>query len=500
MPAYLAFDLGASNGRAILGQFDGEHLTLDAVHRFDNLPLALHGHLYWDMLGLYNSLLVGLEKGRRATNGELSGIGVDTWGCDFALLDRQGKLVGNPYCYRDPQTEGIFEPAFERMLREEIFRYTGLQFMELNSLFQLLAMKLRSDPVLEIAATFQHIGDLMHYWLTGVIACEYSNASTSQILDAVKRDWSREIISAMGFNQDWFPAVIMPGSVLGELSTEARQACGLGSVPVIATATHDTAAAIVAVPAEQDDFAYLSSGTWGLLGVEIDQPLMTAECMAMNITNEGGAFGKITLLRNIANLWMVQECRRQWALEGEQFTWEILTAMAEKAQPFVAFIDPDQRQFLLPGNMPARIQAACQASQQAVPQTRGEVLRVILESLAFKYRYTLDRLRSLQAKPVQVLHIIGGGSRNQLLNQLSAQAMGLPVLAGPGEATALGNILVQMVATGALSGLSEARMLVRRNFPPKLFLPDPAEQNLWEAAYQRFLQATDLLESAVFDK
>jgi rhamnulokinase len=380
--------------------------------------------------------------------------------------------------------------ALRRVPREEIFQRTGLQFMELNSLYQLMAMQVCSDPLYQTAATFLHIPDLMHYWLTGVKASEYTSASTSQMLDAVRRDWALDLLAELGLRNDIFPPIIQPGSRLGKLRPALASQSSLGDLEVIATVTHDTAAAIVAAPAQGYPFAYLSSGTWGLLGQEIDAPLLTPRCMHLNVTNEGGAFGKITLLRNIANLWLLQECRRAWALEGVVLTWEQLGDLAQSAPAFSAFIDPDDPTFLLPGDMPRRIQTRCQASGQPIPQSKGEIVRVVLESLAYKYRYTLERVEAVSGQKAQVLHIIGGGSRNHLLNQLSANATGLEVRAGPAEATAIGNVLVQMTALGHLGSLEEGRALVQRSFCCKIFAPQ--EVDAWESNYSLFLNVNCL--------
>jgi len=490
LSSYIAFDLGASNGRCMVGQFDGERLKLEELHRFENRPIELHGRLFWDILGIYENVRLGLLKVGQNRPPDLVSLGVDTWGCDFALLDEQGKLVGNPYCYRDPQTSGMFEVAFRRVPKDEIFRQTGLQFMELNSLFQLLAMQVRDDPAYRIAATFLHIPDLIHYWLTGARVSEYTNASTSQMLDAHTRDWAYPLIRDMGFPERIFPPVVQPGTGLGKLRSALVSEVSLDQVQVVATATHDTAAAIVAAPAGDAHFAYISSGTWALLGREIDQPLVTEACLRYNITNEGGAFNKITLLRNIANLWLIQECHRQWGLEGEALSWEQITRLADQAQPFLAFLDPDDKAFLLPGNMPRKIQEYCQRTHQAVPQDKSEIVRVALESLAMKYRYILERVVALTDHPVEVVHIIGGGSRNWLLDQFSANAMRAPVLAGPYEATIIGNILVQMVSSGDLGSLVEARNLVRRSFPVEEFTPQDTDQ--WEEQYQLFIERTGL--------
>ena len=490
MSLYTAFDLGASNGRCVLGRFTGERLDLEVLHRFENGSVEINNHLYWDILSIYQQIKSCLIKLGREYRHELRGIGIDTWGCDFAFLDKQGKLIGNPYSYRDPQTAGMIPSLFARMSKEELFNLTGLQFIEPNTLVQIHVMQLRDDAVLRTAASFQHISDLMHYWLTGIIACEYTNASSSQLLNASTRSWAMPILEAFELPPKLFPDVVSPGTALGSLRAPIQSETGLDQARVIATATHDTAAAIVATPAETSTFAYISSGTWALLGVEIDEPVLTEQCLAYNIANEGGAFGKITLLKNIASLWLLQECRRQWELEGKQLSWDDLTEMAVRSRPFTAFIDPDDPAFSHHGNMPAKIQGYCQSKGQPIPAVDGEIIRTILESLALKYRFVLDRMINLTQIPVEVLHIIGGGSRNAVLNQFTANAVHLPVLAGPAEATALGNILVQMVAMGDLASLEEARHLVCRSFQLASYLPQ--DEQVWEEQYQRFLRTVGL--------
>jgi rhamnulokinase len=494
LSAYVAFDLGASNGRCIVGRFDGDRLSLDVMHRFENGPVELNGRLHWDILGIYTQIRNCLVQLGQSGPDDLRTLGVDTWGCDFALLDRQGKLVSNPYSYRDNQTAGIIPRLFDQMPRQDIFRITGLQFIEPNSLVQLFAMRSRQDPALQSAAKFQHIGDLMHYWLTGVIACEYTNASTSQVMDARTRHWSPEIIRTFDLDPDIFPEIIPPGALLGPLRPALRAETGLEEIQLVATATHDTAAAVLATPVESHPFAYISSGTWALLGKEVDRPNLTQGCLADNIANEGGAFNKITLLKNIASLWLIQECRRQWSLQGETFSWEELSAMSAAAPPFLAFLDPDDPIFLRPGDMPGRVQEYCRQSGQPVPKNKGEILRVIFESLAFKYRFVLERINALTQEPAVVLHIIGGGSRNALLNQFTANAAGLPVQSGPAEATALGNILMQMVALEELATLQEARDLALRSFPTQPFYPKDCER--WDEQYLRFLKAANLAGSS----
>ena len=490
MSEYVAFDLGASNGRCILGRYDGNRLSMDIIHRFDNAPVELNGHLFWDILSIYANIRNNLIRLGQGDADEIRSIGVDSWGCDFALLDAKGKLVSNPYSYRDSQTAGIIPRLFSRMSQQDIFQITGLQFIEPNTLVQLHAMQLNQDPALKYAATIQHIGDLMHFWLTGIRACEYTNASTSQIMDVQTHRWSPEIIASFGLNPDMFPEIIPAGTLLGKLRPSLLAETGLKDVQIIASATHDTAAAIVSTPVTQKPFGYISSGTWALLGMEVTRPVLKSQCLSLNIANEGGAFGTITLLKNITSLWLIQECRRQWSLEGKTFTWEELSEMALDSKPFLAYLDPDDPVFSRPGNMPGRVQQYCQQTGQLVPQAKEEILRIIFESLAFKYRLVLQSLISLTQEQIAVLHIIGGGSRNVLLNQFTANAIRLPVQAGPSEATALGNILVQMVAMGELSSLADARSLVLQSFSTTIFIPEDVDR--WDENYLRFLHVTGL--------
>ena len=493
MTDYLAFDLGASNGRCVFARFDGQQLHLEDVHRFENGPVEVPGHFYWDVLGLFSQIKTGILKTRQKYGRSATSLGLDTWGCDFALLDAKGKLLSNPYCYRDPQTAGIIETAFEAMSRMEVFLETGLQFIEPNSLFQLLAMQRRQDPILETAATFFHIPDLLHYWMTGQKTSEYTAASTSQLINAVTQQWSRPVINAYHLPDNIFPPIIQPGTSLGRVGKELGAELDWPELCVTATATHDTAAAIAAAPAQGSNFAYISSGTWALLGQEISQPLLSAECMHMNVANEGGAFGTITFLRNITSMWLLQECRRQWSFDGEPLTWDEMVQSANAEIPFQGFVDPDDPAFVVPGNMPARIQRYLANSNQPVPQSKGGIVRVILESLAFKYRYTLERVLLVTGKPADVLHIIGGGSKNRMLNQFCANATHLPVVAGPHEATIIGNVLLQMAATGEVKSLDEARELVRNSFPTELYFP--ADAQTWDDQYAKYLRQTGLSNS-----
>jgi len=489
---YLALDLGASGGRAIIGRFDGERLTLEEVHRFANGPVALptaYGEsLYWDAARLYSEVKEGLARAvatcADATGHGLVSAGLDAWGLDFALLDRAGVLLGNPYHYRDGRTDGIIEEAFRRVSREEIFAATGIQFMQINSLYQLLAMVWRDDPALKVAETLLFIPDLLNFWLTGRKVSECTIASTSQCLDPFTGEWAGSLLDRMGIPAAIFPKVVAPGTVLGELLPHIAAETGAEGLTVVAPGCHDTASAVAAVPAKSDDYAYLSSGTWSLMGIESSRPVVNDQSLAFNVTNEGGVCDTIRVLKNITGLWVIQECRRAWIQESGPLSWDQIVDMAALAPAFTAFIDVDAREFATPGNMPARICAYCEATRQPVPQDRGTVARVVFESLALKYRRTLEMLDQLAFRRHAVLHIVGGGTQNRLLSQFAANATGRPVVAGPIEATAAGNALMQMLATGAISSLAEGRAVIRCSFDTEEF--EPQDTDAWDEAYARF--------------
>lgn len=487
---YLAFDIGASNGRCVIGEFDGATLSLKVLHRFDNGYIRVRDHLYWNILGLWSNLTQSLAMAGREVGADIVALGVDTWGVDFGLLDKSGNLLANPYCYRDPHTTGKMAEALRLVPLDEMFQITGIQFMEINTLFQLFAMVRAGSPALDIAATLLLIPDLLNYWLSGEKACEYTNASITQAMDVRSRQWAFSMLDKLGIPGGIFPEIVPSGTVLGTLVPVLIQATGLKEIPVIAGGTHDTAAAVAAVPAMDDDFAYLSSGTWGLLGAEIPGPLLDKKVLLYNFGNEGGVFNTVRLLRNVMNMWLVQECLRIWKLEGQLLSWEAIAQMAQQAPPFTAFINPDDPDFLLPDDMPEVIQAYCARTNQNVPQTQGEILRVCLESLSFKYRYNFEKLTDLLGREPKVFHIVGGASRNRLLNQFAANAIGRPVVSGPAEATALGNLLVQMIVVGDLKDLAEGRDLLRSSFPTETFLPQ--DTDLWEEQYNRFLRITSL--------
>ena len=482
MQHYLAFDLGAESGRAMLGTIAGDKVAIEELHRFPNTPVRVLSGLYWDSLRLWHEISHGLTVAGRERKLNLAGIGVDTWGVDFALVGADGALVDNPRHYRDPRTNGILEKLFAAVPREEIFAQTGIQFMQLNTLCQLYAMKLAGSPALAAARTLLFMPDLFNYWLTGTPRAELTIASTSQFYNPREKSWATGLLERLGIPASFLPEIVEPGTRLGTLRPELAATSGLEPVPVYATACHDTASAVAAVPAQGTDWIYISSGTWSLMGAELDQPVISERSLAWNLTNEIGAAGKVRLLKNIAGLWPLQECRRAWALEGQNYSYEDLTHMAAEARPFSAVIDPDA--FLEPGDMPRKIANSCRATGQPAPQSPGEFTRTVLESLGLRYRQVLESLESLLERRFDVIHIVGGGSRNRLLNQFVADSTGRTVVAGPAEATAVGNVLVQAIASGAVASLEEARRIVRHSFPVEV--TPPQRSQAWDAAFEKY--------------
>lgn len=480
----LAFDLGAESGRGVLGLFDGQRLRLEVVHRFPNGPVRTLDTLHWDVLRLYGEMLMGLRRGA-AEHGGIDALGVDTWGVDFALLGRGGTLLGNPRHYRDPHTENIVESALARVPRMDVFRQTGIQFMRFNTLFQLLALQRDRSPLLDVAESLLFIPDLFNYFFTGIKVNEYTDASTSQLLDPAARNWAYGLVKAFGLPEKILGTIVAPGTVLGPLRPAVITETGAGAVPVIAPASHDTASAVAAVPATSERWAYLSSGTWSLMGVELAQPLVNDKALQFNFTNEGGVGGTIRLLKNIMGLWLVQECRRAWERAGQVFSYDDLTRLAEAAPPFASVVNPDDASFLLPPSMPAALADFCRRTGQLGPTEPGAVVRCALEGLALRYRWVLERLEELTGQRLEVIHVVGGGSQNSLLCQFTADACNRPVLAGPVEATAIGNVLVQALGLGLLGTLADAREVVRRSFEVRTFEPQRSEA--WQRPYERFL-------------
>jgi rhamnulokinase len=485
MPAskrFLAFDLGAESGRGVLGLFDGGKLRLEVVHRFPNGAVRTLDSLHWDVLRLHGEILNGLRK-CAAEHVGVDSVGVDTWGVDFALLGRGGTLLGNPRHYRDPHTEGVMDSAFARMPRAELYRRTGLQFMRFNTLFQLLALQRDRSPLLDAAETMLFMPDLFHYLLTGMKVNEYTDASTSQMLDPTVRTWAFDVLRTFGLPEQLTGTLIPPGTVLGPLRASVAAETGIMPIPVVAPATHDTAAAVAAVPAGSGSWAYISSGTWSLMGVELPAPLLGDDALAANFTNEGGVSGTVRFLKNVMGLWLVQECRRAWEREGKVHDYAQLMRLAESAPPFVSIVDPDDASFLLPASMPAALADFCRKRKQPAPADVGPAVRCCLESLALKYRWVLEKLETLGGKRLDVIHVVGGGCQNTLLCQFTADACARPVIAGPVEATAAGNVLTQALGTGAIGSLAEAREVVRRSFD--LVTYEPRNADAWQEPYER---------------
>jgi len=481
---FLAIDIGASSGRAVLAKLTDQKLHTEEIHRFNNQPVNLLGHIYWNVFSLYEQIKIAMTKCARDFTPQLEGMGIDTWGVDFGLVARDNSILGLPYAYRDSRTKGMIEPAFQRMPPEKLYERTGIQFLQFNSVFQLLAMVLEKSPLLQTADKLLFMPDLLNFLFSGEKVSEFSITSTSQLYNPLTKTWDTPVFDALGLPRSIMPEIIQTGTELGPLLPAVLQETGLAPVNVIATACHDTGAAVAAVPAEGADWAYLSSGTWSLMGLEIREPIINAKSLAYNFTNEGGVEGSIRFLKNIAGLWLVQECRRIWQREGKDYDFGQLTQMAAHARGFIGIIDPDDPAFLLPENMPAAIVQYLKRTRQPVPQTEGEIIRVVLESLALKYRQTLDQINELRGTPVRKLNIVGGGTQNGLLNQFAANACGIPVIAGPVEATAIGNVVVQAVTRGILASIAEARAVIRNSFELREYQPEHTD--LWEARYQEF--------------
>ncbi len=480
----LAFDFGASSGRAIIGCFDGDKITLEEVHRFSNDPVSVGGTVYWDVLRLFYEIKQGIIKAKIA--GGFDSIGIDTWGVDFGLIDSEGKLMENPVHYRDARTVGLVDEAFKTMPKEKLYGITGIQFMELNTLFQLISLKKYRPWMLERADKMLFMPDLFGYMLTGKMCAEYSIASTSQLIDLDKRTWSKEILDAFGIKESVFAPLVQPGTVLGELSKEICEECGVDPVPVISVCGHDTQSAITSVPCEDGDFAFLSSGTWSLFGTELDKPIVNETSMNINITNEGGFDGSTGFLKNIIGLWLIQESRRQWKREGKEYSYADLEKLALAAEPFKCFIDPDAPEFVPHGNIPERVREFCRKTGQYVPETVGEIMRCIYESLAMKYRLTFEKLRECTERDYPVIHVIGGGTKDGLLCQMTANSCDRTVKAGPIEATVMGNVAVQLMSDGSVENIGQARKIVAESSELKTF--EPKDTDKWAEAYEDFLK------------
>ncbi len=486
---YLAVDMGASSGRVVAGLFDGQRLRLEVVHRFENGPVVAADRMYWDLLTQWTDVKAGLKAGAAQYGDRVSSVGVDTWGVDFGLVGRGDELLGNPYHYRDGRTSGILDRAFPIVSREEIFDQTGLQFMELNTLFQLIAMKEANSPMLDVAESLLMIPDLFHWLMTGEKANEFSNATTTQFYNPRTQGWATGLLERFGLPTGMLGEIVPPGTLLGKLRPSVAEETGLTGVEVVLPGTHDTASAVMAVPAASQagarpDWCYISSGTWSLMGVEMPEPVVTDKCRELNFTNEGGVGGTIRLLKNIGGLWLVQECRRIWKEAGREYSWDELVQLSTQAKPLVSLINPDHASLVAPKSMPEAIGEFCRNSGQAVPESEGAMIRCVLESLAMRYRQVLGWLEELIGGRIETIHIVGGGTQNRLLCQMAADACNRHVVAGPVEATAIGNLMMQAVAGGDVGSIPEAREVIRRSFDVEEYVPQEWEE--WDDAFEEF--------------
>jgi rhamnulokinase len=479
---YLAFDFGAESGRAVLAHLQSGILTTEEVHRFPNEPVEYGGALHWDVPRLWFEVRKALA---RLDEVELAGIGVDAWGVDYALLGERGELLENPYHYRDRRTEGVMEEVLRKVSKEDIYEATGIQFMPINTLYQLFAARRQTPKLLEAAKYLLTIPDLFNYWLTGNAVCEFTNATTTQMVDPLKRTWASGLMQRLELPAHLPAPIVEPGSIIGTILPDIAGHSSIAGVRVIAPACHDTGSAVAAISAREGT-AFLSSGTWSLLGTELDSPIITSDALRMNFTNEGGVNGTTRLLKNVMGLWMLQGCRQSWTARGLSYEYRELIELATREPSFGHLVDPDDESFLRPPDMLAAINRFCTRTHQPVPQEAGAYVRAVLESLAFKYRFILRNLEQVIGQRIEQIRIIGGGSKNRLLNQLTADATGRRVFAGPAEATALGNVAVQTVATGEAASLQEVRAVVDRSFPTEVF--DPLDTDKWDQHAERFEQ------------
>ena len=483
MATMVSVDLGAQSGRVALGRFDGERLAVSTVHRFPNVPVRTRGMLHWDVLRLFDGVLDGLRAAGRDAR-RVDSVGVDSWGVDFALLDRAGRLVQNPVNYRDARRAAAMDGVLAKVPARELYERTGIQLMPINTVFELAAMAAERDPALEVAETLLMIPDLMHYWLGGSKVSEYTNATTTQCFDARAGTWARDLLERLGIPTELLPEVVPPATALAPLAPDVAEETRLDGAMVVAGATHDTASAVAAIPLGREGSAFISAGTWSLVGLELPRPAIDDRTYAANLTNEGGVAGTVRVLRNVTGLWLLHECRRAWALEGFERSFEQLVALAESAPQLRSLVDPNDHCFDAPDDMPRRIREYCARTGQPEPEDAGAVVRCVLESLAVKHAQTLDLLRDATGVELREVHIVGGGARNELLCRWTANASGLPVHAGLVEATEVGNLLVQALALGELGSLEDAREVVRASFEQTVY--EPAEVELWHEARERF--------------
>jgi rhamnulokinase len=480
---FLAFDLGASSGRALLGSLKNNKLEINEIHRFTNRMILIHGHFFWDIFELFRELKIGLSKCVREFHIQPESIGIDTWGVDYALVTKDGQLAGIPYAYRDSRTNNSMEEFFRLMPRKETYMLSGIQFMQFNTLFQLFSAYNSKLEMMKVADSMLFMPDALSFLFTGIRKNEYTIASTSQMIKPGKQEWETRLLEAAGIPAGLVGDIVLPGTILGPLLPEVCAETGSEAIPCIAVASHDTASAIASVPAGEGNWAYISSGTWSLMGVESQVPLVSEETLSLNFTNEGGVDGTIRFLKNIMGLWLIQECKRKWD-EESPLSWSEIVEMSTSVPPFVSLIDPDDLSFLNPPDMPEAIREYCRRTNQPVPSTQGAIARCVYESLALKYKFTLEQIEKIIRYPVERIHIIGGGANNRFLCQLTADATGLPVLAGPVEATAIGNILTQARGMGYVESLREMREIVSESCETIQYLPSRVLS--WEENYLKF--------------
>lgn len=481
---FAAVDLGATSGRVILATVGDGKISLEEILRFPDPIIEMQGHFYWDLPAIYKSVIDGL--GAIAARGEkIESIGIDTWGVDFAMFGRDGAMLRLPYCYRDPHTEGAPEKFFERMPCRTLYEKTGIQIMNFNSVFQFDTLRRNGCSALEAADKILFIPDALAYLLTGNAVTEYTIASTAQMIDPRTRQWDADILGELGLAPEKFGRMVMPGDAIGTLTAEVQRLTGLGAVPVVAVASHDTGSAVAAVPAENDDFAYLSSGTWSLMGIESKEPIIDERSFAMNFTNEGGVEGTVRVLKNICGMWLLERCRAEWP----ETDYSEITAEAERAEPFRSVINPDAQCFANPASMTEAIAEYCRRTGQPVPETVGQYARCIFESLALRYRQVTEMLKTLSQHPIERLYVIGGGARNEMLNRFTADATGIPVETGSSESTAIGNVMMQAKHAGVAGSMAEMRRIIRASLTDSRRY-EPADGDKWQAAYEMYLKRT----------
>ncbi|MCM8818247.1 MAG: rhamnulokinase [Candidatus Omnitrophica bacterium] len=490
MGKYLGIDLGAETGRGIIGEFDGEKINIKEIHRFPTYHSKIKEHRFWNVLSIFEEIKKMLLLAQN--HGEIKGVGITTWGVDYALIGKNDLLLSNPFQYRDERTKGIMEEVFNIIPKERIFRETGIQFMPINTLFQIFATKKEFPYLIENCESLLFMPDLFNFFLTGDKFCEYTITTTSQMYNSLssgqnkapRGNWSYSLLEELGIRTDFLQQVISPGTLIGNITKTLQEELNISAIGVYAVCSHDTASAVVGVPARENKWAYISSGTWSLLGVELENPVINEKVLQYNFTNEGGFGGSIRFLKNIVGLWILQECKREWDKKGEQYSYEQLVEIAKNGVPFYSFIDVNRNEFLYPGNMTEKIKNYCQKTGQKVPDNIPQITRVILESLSMEYRYVIEQLEELIGYDIETLHIVGGGSQNSLLSQFTSSATKKIVITGPSEATSIGNILVQAYAKREIKDLCQIREVIRNSFPLIVYRPENID--LWDENYEKY--------------